>query len=446
MTSKDTSRVASSHKKRFKTPMPMTALEIPTIENLEKRFPPCLFVVPSQRARRSSPSAPLRRRAGLTSHLCPQTVIRDDLSDGGDEGCVGTRIVEISCLAFVHHLPGRTTPGGEHGQSGSEGFDHSNPQRLRGRREQESVGGGERGRELLALQHSRKDRRRVRVLLFEVPARGSVSDEGETHSGYFAENDSELTDVLLMTEASYVEKKPLRRVAVRQPDPPIFRELVGVEAPGINTLWPQVQPLDTLVGEVPERRLRGAEVEGGPVVQLPGVPARGAVEEPEPVEAGVGGDVRVVGSHQRDVQAPGVERSSPSEHERVYGMDQLGPEAAQRGAHARVYGGELYLGIGRERHAGDAVDRNSLVRTRSFAVLWGDQEHLVTHHVQLFYGVPEPGDHAIGGREERLGKVRDAHSPASRGRTRLIPHRSAANVLPYRFSRYRPAPASDVRS
>jgi hypothetical protein len=27
-------------------------------------------------------------------------------------------------------------------------------------------------------------------------------------------------------------------------------------------------------------------------------------------------------------------------------MDQLGPEAAQRGANARVYGSELYLGIG----------------------------------------------------------------------------------------------------
>src|SRR5215203_5933612 len=42
MTSKDTSRVGSCHKKRFKTPMSMTALEIPTIENLEKRFPPLL--------------------------------------------------------------------------------------------------------------------------------------------------------------------------------------------------------------------------------------------------------------------------------------------------------------------------------------------------------------------------------------------------------------------
>src|SRR5829696_4248826 len=171
MTSKDTSRVGSSHKKRFKTPMSMTALEIPTIENLEKRFPPLLSLAFASLISppvpvRSTPIAPLRRRAGLTSHLCPQTVIRDNLSDGGDEGCVGTRIVEKSCLAFVHHLPGRTTPGGEHGQSGSEGFDHSNPQRLRGRREQESVGGGERGRELLALQHSRKDRRRIRVLLF----------------------------------------------------------------------------------------------------------------------------------------------------------------------------------------------------------------------------------------------------------------------------------------
>src|ERR671920_1513066 len=185
-----------------------------------------------------------------------------------------------------------------------------------------------------------------------------------------------------------------------------------VEAPGINTLWPQVQPLDTFVGQVPERRLRGAEVEGGPVVQLPGVPARGAVEEPEPVEAGVGGDVRVVRSHQRDVQAPGVERSSLSEHERVYGMDQLRPEAAQRGAHARVYGSELYLGIGRERHAGDAVDRNPLVRTRSFAVLWGDHKHLVAHPEQLFYGVTEPRDHAISGRKEGLGKERDAHSAA----------------------------------
>src|SRR5918995_3025662 len=185
------------------------------------------------------------------SHLCPQTVIRDRFTDGGDEGCVGSRIVEKSCLAFVHHLPGRTSPGGEHGQPRGEGFDHGYPQRLRGRREQESVGGGERGRELLALQHSRKDRPRIRVLLFEVPARGSIADQGKTYLGYIAKNDPELANVLLMGEASDVQQQPVRRMAVRKPDPPILRELVGVEAPGINTLWPQVQPLDTLVSKVP---------------------------------------------------------------------------------------------------------------------------------------------------------------------------------------------------
>src|SRR5918994_2195130 len=42
MTSRETSRVGSSHKKRFKTPMSMMALESPTMENLEKRFPPLL--------------------------------------------------------------------------------------------------------------------------------------------------------------------------------------------------------------------------------------------------------------------------------------------------------------------------------------------------------------------------------------------------------------------
>jgi hypothetical protein len=93
-------------------------------------------------------------------------------------------------------------------------------------------------------------------------------------------------------------------------------------------------------------------------------------------------------------------------------MDQLGPEAAQGIAHARVYGSELYLGIGRERHAGDAVDRNPLVRTRPFSVLGGDHEHLVAHPEQLFYGVPEPRNYAIGGRKEGLGKEHDAHSAA----------------------------------
>ena len=90
-------------------------------------------------------------------------------------------------------------------------------------------------------------------------------------------------------------------------------------------------------------------------------------------------------------------------------MDQVGPEVAQRGAHARGYGGELYLGIGRERHTGDTVDRDSLVRTRSFSVFGGDHEHLVAHPEQLFYGVPEPRYHTIGGRHEGLGKERDAH-------------------------------------
>ena len=248
---------------QVKTPMSIAAFESPTRENLEKRFPPLfvlpwprssrpqgLFVIPAQRSRRGSPITSLRRRAGFTSHPYPQVIVRDELSDGCDEGSVRTRIVEKSCLAFVHHLPGCTRPGGEHGQPGGEGFDHRYPQRLRGRREHENVGGGERGREFLTLQHPRKDRRRTRELLFEVPACGSVSDEGKTHSGHFAENNPEFTDVLLVTQATHVEQKPLARVTVRQPDPPILRKPVGVKAPGIYTLWPQVQPLDTLLGKV----------------------------------------------------------------------------------------------------------------------------------------------------------------------------------------------------
>src|SRR5918994_1914080 len=141
-----------------------------------------------------------------------------------------------------------------------------------------------------------------------------------------------------MAKAPNVEQEALRRVAVRQPDPPILRELVGVEAPGV----------DTLPGKVPERRLRSAEVDGCPVVQLPRVPARGTVEEPKFVEDGVGGYVRVVGRHKRNVQAPRVERSSPSENERVDGVDQLGSEATQCVADAGVCESKLYLGIGRE--------------------------------------------------------------------------------------------------
>src|SRR5215207_10547700 len=57
MTSRDTSRVGSSHKKRFKTPMSMTALESPTMENLEKRFPPLLSLA---LASLISPPAPVR--------------------------------------------------------------------------------------------------------------------------------------------------------------------------------------------------------------------------------------------------------------------------------------------------------------------------------------------------------------------------------------------------
>src|SRR5215218_9410291 len=94
-------------------------------------------------------------------------------------------------------------------------------------------------------------------------------------------------------------------------------------------------------------------------------------------------------------------------------MDQLRPEAAQRGAHAGVYGSELYLGIGRKGHAGDAVDRNSFVRTRSFPVFGGDQEHLIAHCEQLLDGVSEPRDDAIGGRKEGLGKESDAQRPPS---------------------------------
>src|SRR5215211_5270562 len=254
--------------------MSMMELESPTMENLEKRFPPLLS------------------------------------------------------LAFAHHLSCRTRPGGEHGQPGGEGFDHRYPQRLRGRGEHEGVGGSERGRELLALQHSRKDRPRIRVLLFEVPAHRPVPDEGEAYPWYLVEDDPQLANVLLVAEASDVEQQPVRRVTVRQPDPPILRELVGVEPPRVDALRPQVQPLDTFTCQVAERSPRGAEVDGGPVVQPSRVPARGTVEDTEAVEAGVGGNVGVIGSHEGDVQPPRVEGSSPPENKGVDGMDQLRPEAA----------------------------------------------------------------------------------------------------------------------
>src|SRR5215213_4164843 len=107
MTSRDTSRVGSSHKNRFKTPMSITALESPTMENLENRFPPLLSLA---FASLISPPAPVRRiratcvwkfpnRASPQTHgryapSYPQTIIRDDLPDGGDDSRVGTRIVE----------------------------------------------------------------------------------------------------------------------------------------------------------------------------------------------------------------------------------------------------------------------------------------------------------------------------------------------------------------
>src|SRR5215203_2380045 len=68
MTSRETSRVGSSHKKRFKTPMSMTALESPTMENLEKRFPPLLSLA---FASLISPPAPVRSIHATCASLFP---------------------------------------------------------------------------------------------------------------------------------------------------------------------------------------------------------------------------------------------------------------------------------------------------------------------------------------------------------------------------------------
>src|SRR5829696_10496324 len=75
MTSKDTSRVGSSHKNRLKTPMSMTALESPTIENLENRFPPLLSLA---LASLIFPPAPVRsiratRASKIPNRVSPQT-------------------------------------------------------------------------------------------------------------------------------------------------------------------------------------------------------------------------------------------------------------------------------------------------------------------------------------------------------------------------------------
>ena len=140
------------------------------------------------------------------------------------------------------------------------------------------------------------------------------------------------------------------------------------------------------------------------------------------VEAGVGGDVRVVGGHERDVQVAGSRYGAPQpEYERVHGVDQVGFEAAQRESHAGVYGGELDLGVRRERHAGDPVDRHPLVRARPLPVLRGDHEHLVAHPEQLLDGVPEPRDDTVRGRKEGLGEERDPQT--------LLP----GPTRPYRF-------------
>ena len=69
----------------------------------------------------------------------------------------------------------------------------------------------------------------------------------------------------------------------------------------------------------------------------------------------------MVRSHKRDVQPRRVEGGSPSENERVDGVDHIRPETTQRVANAGVYGSKLYLGIGWEWHARDAVDRNPFV-------------------------------------------------------------------------------------
>src|SRR5215203_730212 len=67
MTSTDTSRVGSSHKNRFRIPMSITALESPTMENLENRFPPLLSLA---FASLISPPAPVRSiRATCASKL-----------------------------------------------------------------------------------------------------------------------------------------------------------------------------------------------------------------------------------------------------------------------------------------------------------------------------------------------------------------------------------------
>src|ERR687890_1082065 len=71
MTSKDTSRVGSSHKNRLKTPMSMTALESPTIENLENRFPPLLSLA---FASLISPPAPVRSIRATCASKFPNRV------------------------------------------------------------------------------------------------------------------------------------------------------------------------------------------------------------------------------------------------------------------------------------------------------------------------------------------------------------------------------------
>src|SRR5919205_2567632 len=74
MTSSDTSRVGSSHKNRFKTPMSMTALESPTIENLEKRFPPLLSLAFASLI--SSPSPARSTRAMYESPIPSHAALR----------------------------------------------------------------------------------------------------------------------------------------------------------------------------------------------------------------------------------------------------------------------------------------------------------------------------------------------------------------------------------
>jgi hypothetical protein len=195
----------------------------------------------------------------------------------------------------------------------------------------------------------------------------------------------------------------------------------------IHPSAPQVNPIDPVLDEIPDRGRRWGERPVGEVVDgaKPAPPRRAG--KPQTVAGGVAWHVRLVDGDTRQIQAVGCGDAVGTEHERTREMNDVRREPVQRLKDPRARQADPERPIAGDRNRPDPHHRIPVVvlvksaavlagdgPTRSRTRLWSDDHRLMAAPGQLLDHLDHRVRHTVEVGRERLCDDRNSHGSSVR--------------------------------